>query len=101
VNAAVVVKEAVVQLVPPLLEISDLEGFTPDNDLFGLEPFGERLANLVCGLDRPLVIALDEPWGSGKTVFAKQWAGLLRQREVPVIYFDASRTISTRMPLRP
>ncbi len=77
------------QLVPPLLEISDLEGFTPDNDLFGLEPFGERLANLVCGLDRPLVIALDEPWGSGKTVFAKQWAGLLRQREVPVIYFDA------------
>jgi dephospho-CoA kinase len=35
------------------------------------------------------VIALDGPWGSGKSVFVKQWAGLLRERGTPVIQFDA------------
>ncbi|KAA0684894.1 P-loop NTPase fold protein [Azospirillum brasilense] len=62
---------------------------SPKAIFFGLQPFGENFANLVQRIDEPLVIALDGPWGSGKSPFARQWAGLLRQRKVPVIVFDA------------
>ncbi|MCC2664196.1 MAG: p-loop protein [Geminicoccaceae bacterium] len=76
------------RLTPPPLEIGETDGFS-QNDLFGLAEFGDRLANLVCRLDEPLVVTLDGPWGSGKSTFVQQWAGLLRQRQVPVILFDA------------
>lgn len=73
--------------LPPY--IGEIDGFTKKNDLFELAEFGDRLANLVCRLDDPLVVALDGAWGSGKSTFVRQWAGLLRQRHVPVILFDA------------
>ena len=75
-----------------LPEPSDLEnvGFTSENDIFGYSEFGERLANLVCSTNEPLVITLDAPWGSGKSVFIKQWAGLMREKYGgDVVYFDA------------
>ncbi len=76
------------RLTPP--EPKNLEeGFTPENDLFGYRLFAERLTNLVQNIEEPLVIALDGPWGSGKSVFVKQWAGLLRGRGAHVIQFDA------------
>ena len=73
-------------------EPSDLErdGFTK-NDIFGYSEFGERLANLVSNIEEPLVITLDGQWGSGKSVFIKQWAGLIRNRGGNVVYFDAFR----------
>lgn len=77
------------RLTPQEPEIGPKDGFTEANDLFGYADFGERFANLVGRIDEPLVIVLDGPWGSGKSVFAKQWAGLLRQRSAPVIEFDA------------
>ncbi|QCO04869.1 KAP family P-loop NTPase fold protein [Azospirillum argentinense] len=76
------------RFTPKPLDIADFDGFAK-NDLFGLQPFGENFANLVQRIDEPLVIALDGPWGSGKSTFARQWAGLLRQRKLPVIVFDA------------
>ena len=76
------------RLVPPPLEIGERDGFT-GTDLFGYEPFGTDLARLVESLEGPSVIALDGGWGSGKTVFARQWAGLLRKRGSAVIYLDA------------
>ncbi len=76
------------RLTPPEPNIPK-EGFTAENDLFGYRPFAERLTNLVQNIEEPLVIALDGPWGSGKSVFVKQWAGLLRQRGAHVIQFDA------------
>lgn len=76
------------RLKPKPLVIGDYEGFE-NTDLFGLSEYGERLANLVCNVEDPLVTILDGPWGSGKTIFAKQWAGLMRQRGASVIYFDA------------
>ena len=75
-------------LAPPPLDIGDLDGFSK-SDIFEAEPAGERLANIVGDLEGHSVIVLDGPWGSGKSVFAKQWAGLLRQRGHPVVYFDA------------
>ena len=76
------------RLAPPPLEVGDRDGFD-GTDIFGYEEFGRNLAPLVENLEGPAVIALDGGWGSGKTVFAKQWAGLLRQRGSAVIYFDA------------
>ena len=76
------------RLTPP--EPENLEkGFTAENDLFGYRLFAGRLTNLVQNIEEPLVIALDGPWGSGKSVFVKQWAGLLRSRGAAVIEFDS------------
>lgn len=36
-----------------------------------------------------MVIAVDGQWGSGKSTFLRMWAGELRKRDIPVIYFDA------------
>lgn len=77
------------RLTPKPLEIGETDGFTPENDLFGYGEFGERLANLVCNVEEPVTLLLEGPWGSGKSTFAKQWAGLLRRNSVPVIVFDA------------
>lgn len=76
------------RLAPPPFEIGDRDGFD-GTDIFGYEEFGRNLASLVESLEGPSVIALDGGWGSGKTVFAKQWAGLLRKRGSAVVYFDA------------
>lgn len=77
------------RLAPEPPEIGDMDGFTEANDLFGYKEFGERLANLVQAIEGPATIILDGSWGTGKTVFAQQWAGLLRQRAIPVIPIDA------------
>ena len=76
------------RLTPPSLAIAPHEGFGK-TDLFGYKEFGERFANIVEALDSATVIVLDGPWGSGKTTFTQQWAGLLRQREHAVVQFDA------------
>ena len=75
------------KLAPPPLDIAPDEGFK-NTDLFGYKEFGERLARIVEALDSA-VIVLDGPWGSGKTTFTQQWAGLLRQRGHAVVQFDA------------
>ncbi len=77
------------RLTPQEPEIPEVGGFTEANDIFGYRDFADRLANLVRNIDEPLVIVLDGPWGSGKSIFVKQWAGLLRERGASVIHFDA------------
>ena len=70
-------------------------------DIFAYGKFGRLLAEIVRKWQTPpLVLALTGGWGSGKSVFAKQWAGELRKKwaedgdkrdpkDAPVIYFDA------------
>lgn len=76
------------RLAPKPPEIGDLDGFDK-HDLFRAKPMGERLADIICDLEGPAVIAIDGSWGTGKTTFVRQWAGMLRQRRHPVVYFDA------------
>ena len=76
--------------VPPL-EISEDEGFSEDKDIFRRKGFGERLSNLIENTDGELVIALDAPWGEGKSTFVKMWRGHLKNKDngIHTIYFDA------------
>ena len=87
------------RLAPPEPDIGETDGFAK-SDIFGYAEFGGRLANIARNLQTPLVLALTGGWGSGKSVFAKQWAGELRKKwaedgdkrdpkDAPVIYFDA------------
>ncbi|MCA3564021.1 MAG: hypothetical protein IOC90_05980 [Methylocystis sp.] len=70
------------------LEIGEEDGFD-GTDLFNRSRLGQGLTALVSAIEDPLVIALDGRWGTGKTVFLKQWAGTLRRANIPVVYFDA------------
>ncbi len=76
------------RISPEPLAIKDDDGFDT-SDIFDARQAGERLANLVGILDDHAVIALDGAWGTGKSVFVQQWAGLMRQRHHRVVYFDA------------
>jgi tetratricopeptide (TPR) repeat protein len=77
------------RIFAPPLDISDMEGFTAEKDIFGRAHLGRGLTNLVSNIADPMVIALDGQWGSGKTTFLKMWAGDLRKNRFPVVYFDA------------
>jgi predicted KAP-like P-loop ATPase len=75
-------------LVPPL-NVSHENGFTPEVDIFNRKFFGESLFDLVRNTEDELVLALDAPWGEGKSTFIKMWKGLLTKNDTPCIYFDA------------
>ena len=77
------------RITPKPLEIGDEEGFTDEKDIFQRRKLGKGLTNLVTNVTEPLVLAVDGQWGSGKTIFLKMWAGELRKKKFPVIYFDA------------
>lgn len=72
------------------MPVDDIDaGFTATNDLFGLKVLGQGMTNIVSTISEPLVIALTGTWGSGKTVFLRQWEAELKKGKYPVIYFDA------------
>ncbi|MFG1224339.1 KAP family P-loop NTPase fold protein [Xanthobacter wiegelii] len=77
------------RILPPLLDIGETEGFSPQKDIFKRAEFGRGLTKLISETDDPLIILLDSPWGTGKTTFLEMWAGELRTDGYPVILFDA------------
>lgn len=77
------------KLIVPPLHFSEDAGFRHDLDIFGRKPFGEALLNIIQNTEDELVLALDAPWGEGKTTFIKMWRGLLNENGIPYIYFDA------------
>lgn len=79
------------RLTPPPLEIDDTEAFNK-SDTFQARSAGTRLSRIVTNLEGHGVIVLDGPWGSGKSTFAKQWAGHLRSNGHPVVWVDAFET---------
>lgn len=80
------------RLTAPQIEISREEGFSSEKDIFNRINFGERLANLFENSQDDIVIALDAPWGEGKSTFIKMWQGHVeshREKKFKTIYFDA------------
>ena len=77
------------KLTVPPLDIKADEGFSPDKDIFNRKEIGESLLNMIKNANDELVIALDAPWGEGKTTFVKMWRGYLADNNIKSIYFDA------------
>jgi hypothetical protein len=65
------------------------QGFTQQTDIFERRDLAERLTHLFGNLEHGTVSILDGRWGTGKTVFAKQWLHHLKQNGIGAIYFDA------------
>ncbi len=77
------------KLVTPQLEIDANNPFDV-SDKLGRKDFAESLSNLIISTDDSLVIALDAPWGEGKTTFVKMWQIFLeKEKGLNSIYFDA------------
>ena len=77
------------RIFPAELQIGELEGFSPEKDIFGRKELGLSLTQLFRSVAEPTVLAVDAQWGAGKTAFLKMWAGELRQAGFSVVYFDA------------
>ena len=61
-------------------------------DLLDREAPAKFLTQLVDGIDGPCVMAIDAPWGAGKTTFLKMWSRYLRNEGFPVVEFNAWET---------
>lgn len=66
-------------------------GFGGD-DLLNRSTSGQRLSELLERVEDPVVLALDGPWGSGKSYFLKRWVGahtVENKGRATTVYFDA------------
>jgi len=55
---------------------------------------GKKLSSLIESISEPMVIAVDAPWGAGKTIFLKCWVGaheLENKGTARTVFFDAFR----------
>jgi len=71
--------------VPPVT--SDNPSFTGDQ--LNRKGFAERLTNYIDRLREGTVIAVDAPWGEGKTWFGRNWEKMLKERDHEALYLDA------------
>lgn len=79
-------------LVLPELEINLYEDGFKGVCQLGRAEEGEKLSNLIERFSQPLVVALDAPWGAGKSVFLKCWVGAHEAENggsAKTVYFDA------------
>ena len=78
------------RIQPSEIEIPPGDPFK--NDLLERKQPAEILTNLVANIEGPCVLAVDAAWGAGKTTFTKMWSQYLRNKEFPVIEFNAWET---------
>lgn len=80
----------------------------PEEAPFGFDRLGRKksaavLTRIVSRIKGPCVLALDAPWGYGKTTFLKMWEAWLRQEAqgFPVVAcFNAREADFTHHPFR-
>lgn len=67
------------------------------------QKLSEQLSDLVERIDNPIVIALDDKWGTGKSYFLKRWVGAHTKQnkgKALTVYFDAFEHDYLSEPLR-
>ena len=92
-------KDQRVRIQPLATEIPENDPF--DNDLLGRKESAEVLTRIMSRIEGPCVLALDAPWGYGKTTFLAMWERWLRREEqgFPVVAcFNAWETDFTNHP---
>jgi hypothetical protein len=84
------------------IKLSPLE-VPPDNpfkfDVLKREESVEVICNLLDTLNCPFVLAIDSPWGTGKTTFVKMLKAILESKDYVCLYFNAWETDFTNDPL--
>ena len=76
------------------------KGFNSETDPFKKGGLAQRLTKLYGSLEQCTVSILDGRWGSGKTVFVRQWKHQLETQGIPCIYFDAFAADYVESPFR-
>lgn len=85
-------------LLKPLeLEIPSGDPFA--NDSLGRKPVVEALTSLIQQVSGPFVIAIDSPWGTGKSTFLKMLKTVLESAGHPCLNFNAWETDFAEDPL--
>ena len=85
------------RIQPQDIEIPEQNPF--EYDLLDRKEAVETLTRLVGAIEGPCVLAVDAPWGAGKTTFLKIWAQNLRNQHFSVVEFNAWKTDSPTIPL--
>ena len=73
--------------LPKEIDIDPSDPFK--NDTLGKKEYAVQLKNLMEQVEEPLVLAINAPWGEGKTTFVKMWQILLEQKGFKTVFFDA------------
>ncbi|MGW8168938.1 MAG: KAP family P-loop NTPase fold protein [Sulfurovaceae bacterium] len=69
---------------------TDIDGTPPFNeDLLNRKDLAIKLTGYIDRLNEGAVLAIDAPWGEGKTWFGKNWKQYLESEDRKVIYIDA------------
>jgi len=85
------------RLKPIEIEIDSANPF--ENDAFERKTVVEATANILAKLTGPFVIAIDSPWGTGKTTFIKMLKACLENEGHPCLHFNAWETDFAEDPL--
>ncbi len=89
-----------IRVQPREIVITDDPNDDPfQNDLLDRKEKAEVLTSLISNIDGPCTMAVDAAWGAGKTTFLKMWAQYLRNKEFPVVEFNAWETDASGDPL--
>ena len=75
---------------PKDIEVPESDPFK--NDLLDRKKTAQVLTEVLRSFDGPGVVALDAPWGAGKTTFLEMWKWHLRTSEFAVVEFNAWKT---------
>ena len=79
-----------IRIQPVDIEVPEDDPFK--NDLLERKESIEVLTNIIRSIDGPCTLAVDAPWGAGKTTFIQIWSQVLRNRDFPVVSFNAWET---------
>jgi hypothetical protein len=90
-------KGAHMKIKPPQLKISDENPF--QEDVLDRKQSADILTQFVGSITEPFVLAIDSPWGTGKTTFLQMWAKVLRKHGYKHIAFNAWQNDFSDSPL--
>ncbi|WP_158597923.1 KAP family P-loop NTPase fold protein [Noviherbaspirillum saxi] len=80
-----------IKALPPLVlpTANFVNGRAFAGDLFQRKQHAERLTGYLDRLREGAVLAIDAPWGEGKTWFGRNWAAYLQEAGHKVVFIDA------------
>lgn len=71
---------------------------TSDTDLLNREQDITFFTSLIDGIEKPYVLSIEAPWGSGKSFFLKLWEAKLIEKQYTCITFNAWENDFTANP---